>query len=80
MQAGYPTLEGCMAWWRLMTNTDPRSAVAYILYLGFDSEPASLVYITKPRRQERKAEQRQRTVYKVDPAHGSCLTASSWVL
>lgn len=51
--------------WRLMANSDPRSALANILYLGYDGDPASLFTITKPRRQERKPEQRSRTVFKV---------------
>lgn len=59
-----------MGHWRHMAATEPREALANILYLGYEGEPGSLFCITRPRRQERRPEQVTRTVFKVGSARG----------
>lgn len=59
------TLQGFLAKWAFTTATDPARVLAYARYLGFEGPAAPLFSISKPRRQERKAEQLQRSVVQV---------------
>ena len=65
-EAGALTLAGLLAKWAFTTATDPVKTLAYVRYLGFEGSAAPLFAISKPRRQERKSEQLQRSVLQVD--------------
>ena len=62
---GSLTLEGYQARWAAMAAREPRRALAYLLYLGFEGYTFQAFRISRPRRQERVAEQPERSVYQV---------------
>ena len=65
--SGSLTMDGFLAKWATMSAREPRRALAYFLYLGYEEDGAKLFHASKPRRQERKAEQPDRSVYQVPP-------------
>ena len=62
---GSLTMPGFQAKWAAMAARDPQQALAYLLYLGFEGDTGKLFHISRPRRQERKADQQDRSVYQV---------------
>lgn len=62
---GSLTLQGFLAKWAYTTATKPVETLAYLRYLGYRGSAASMFTISRPRRQERKQEQIQRSVLQV---------------
>ena len=59
------TRGGYQARWAAMAAQEPRRALAYLLYLGFEGYTSQVFRISRPRRLERVAEQPERSVYQV---------------
>ena len=70
--SGSLTMDGFLAKWAAMSAREPRRALAYFLYLGYEEDGAKLLHASRPRRQERKAEQPDRSVYQVPPRPPAC--------
>lgn len=49
------TEEGWMAKWAFTTAADPRAALEWLMYLGYDKEASAAFTVSRPRRLERKA-------------------------
>ena len=64
-RSGGLTVNGFLAKWAVMAAAAPRKTLAHLLYLGYEDDPSALFHIARPRRQERKADQPARAVYRV---------------
>ncbi len=60
------TLQGFLSKWAYTTAANPVETLAYLRYLGYRGSAATFFTISKPRKQERKQEQIQRSVLQVD--------------
>ena len=66
-EAGHITLQGWLAQWSMTTFTDPRTTLAYLAYLGFESvdqrlSTTSALKVTKPRKRGRRSGRVERNV------------------
>lgn len=50
--------------WALMTLLDPAQSLANLIYLGYSSDPASALRVTRRRSLDRKKKQSERNVFK----------------
>ncbi|KAJ3191215.1 ERMES complex Ca(2+)-binding regulatory GTPase gem1, partial [Irineochytrium annulatum] len=53
-QSGAVTLQGFLAQWSMTTLLDFRTTLAYLAYLGYDSDTTTALKITRPRKMDRK--------------------------
>ena len=61
------TLPGFLAAWTYTATTAPQRALAGLLYLGYEGDPAYLFNISRTHYQERKADSPQRSVCQACP-------------
>ncbi|KAF8476826.1 EF hand associated-domain-containing protein [Kalaharituber pfeilii] len=65
-EAGHITLQGWLAQWSMTTFVDPKTTLAYLAYLGFESKEkggtTAALKVTKPRRRRRRPGRVERTV------------------
>ncbi|KAK1056844.1 ERMES complex Ca(2+)-binding regulatory GTPase gem1 [Friedmanniomyces endolithicus] len=66
-EAGYITLQGWLAQWSMTTFEEPKTTLAYLAYLGFESADGkgtvSALKLTKPRKRRNKPGRVERTVF-----------------
>lgn len=66
--SGSLSLAGFLSKWSYMAAVQPRQALAYLLYLGYQGDPAALFCFSRQRRQERRADAPSRSFYRVGAA------------
>lgn len=65
-EAGHITLQGWLAQWSMTTFVDPKTTLAYLAYLGFESREkggiTAALKVTKPRKRRRRPGRVERNV------------------
>ncbi|KAL6968329.1 Mitochondrial Rho GTPase 1 [Sarracenia purpurea var. burkii] len=57
------SLNGFLSEWALMTLLDPAQSLANLIYIGYNSDPASAIRVTRRRSFDRKKQQTDRNVF-----------------
>ncbi|KAM7521585.1 hypothetical protein LguiA_011487 [Lonicera macranthoides] len=60
---GGVSLSGFLSEWALMTLLDPAQSLANLIYLGYSSDPASALRVTRRKMIDRKKQQTERSVF-----------------
>lgn len=80
-EAGHITLQGWLAQWSMTTYQDPKTTLAYLAYLGFESGAKGgttvALKLTKPRKKRRRQGKVERNVVLCYVLGASCSGKSS---